>query len=88
MRCFTCGKVLADKYDYYIKEALKLEQTQASAQPPKRETKKAKEAKERDAHETRHFDALRTGPLMDNMGLTRYCCRRHMLATVDMMDII
>lgn len=75
IRCFTCGKTLADKYDYYIREAQKLEKTAASkpesAQSP-----------------APHFDATHTGPILDALGLTRYCCRRHMLAQVDMMDTI
>jgi len=86
IRCFTCGKVIADKYDYYIKEAekLKIEDVQHAANMTKEEKEKA--AKE--THDTRHFDTIRTGKLLDSMGLTRYCCRRHMLSTVDMMEII
>ena len=36
----------------------------------------------------KHFETLKTGALLDALGLTRYCCRRHMLTTVDMMDVI
>ena len=67
--CFTCGKPLADKYDYYIEEVNKLK---VSA----------------DDKKTPHFDDLKTGPILDKLGLKRYCCRRHMLTTVDMMDTI
>ena len=95
IRCFTCGKVIADKYDYYIKEAekLKLEKPSNMNDDPKltKEEKESKEATAKDAkeaHDTRHFDTIRTGKLLDDMGLTRYCCRRHMLSTVDMMEII
>ena len=73
IRCFTCGKVLADKYNYYVTEVKKLEQD------------KTKPQQEDNAQ---HFDAIRTGPILDRLGLTRYCCRRHMLGTVDMMEII
>ena len=88
IRCFTCGKVIADKYDYYIKESekLKLEDTQNAASA--KMTKEEKEKAATEAHDTRHFDTIRTGKLLDSMGLTRYCCRRHMLSTVDMMEII
>lgn len=68
--CFTCGKVLADKYDYYVDEVNKLKQ-----QPPSGKADP-------------QFDDLRTGPILDKLGLKRYCCRRHMLTTVDMMDTI
>ena len=111
IRCFTCGKVLADKYDYYVKEAEKLQleidnKKLNTGSPPhkpdiastkgKSKEAKGKEAKEKEAndaaleeqHATRHFDTIRTGELLNSMGLTRYCCRRHMLGTVDMMEII
>lgn len=74
VRCFTCGKVIADKYDYYVEEAKKL------APAPEASAAKGGEAK--------HFDAVRTGPILDKLGLTRYCCRRHMIAHVDLIEII
>jgi len=36
----------------------------------------------------RNFDEIRTGPILDKLGLTRYCCRRHMIAHVDLINII
>lgn len=71
IRCFTCGKVIADQYDYYVAEAAKA----AAAFKPS-------------ATEVKHFDTVHTGAIMDKLGLTRYCCRRHMLSQVDMMDTI
>jgi len=68
IRCFTCGKVVADKYDYYIEEVNKL----------------GKEKKS----DTKFFDPVHTEEILNTIGLTRYCCRRHMIATVDMMDTI
>ena len=68
--CFTCGKPLADKYDYYIEEVSKLAAS-ASAK-----------------NSAPHFDDVKTGPILDKLGLKRYCCRRHMLTTVDMMETI
>jgi DNA-directed RNA polymerase subunit N (RpoN/RPB10) len=83
IRCFTCGKVLADKYDYYLKEVQKLQKKEEAKEDKPLSKKKA--AEEQDLKD---FDALRTGPILDKMGLSRYCCRRHMLSTVDMMDTI
>jgi DNA-directed RNA polymerase subunit N (RpoN/RPB10) len=77
--------VLADKYAYYMLEAEKLEKETPNK---RKETKKQKDEKSKEAADTRHFDTVRTGKLLDSMGLTRYCCRRHMLSTVDMMEII
>lgn len=74
IRCFTCGKVLADKYDYYMEEVNKLE--------------KKKEGKGKVDETPKHFEGIPTGEIMNKLGLTRYCCRRHMLGTVDMMDTI
>jgi len=67
VRCFTCGNVLADKYDWYVDECKKLE------------TKAAPES---------FFDKAHTGPILDKMGLDLYCCRRHLIAHVDMMSTI
>ena len=77
IRCFTCGKVLADKYDYYLKEVQKLQTN---------ETNKTKTTETEE--EYKHFESLKTGPILDKLGLNRYCCRRHMLGTIDLMDTI
>ena len=79
IRCFTCGKVLADKYDYYLKEVQKLQ---------KKDDLKDDPNKKDSDEEYKHFESLRTGPILDKLGLNSYCCRRHMLGTVDMMDTI
>lgn len=84
VRCFTCGKVLADKYDFYSREVELLK----TSMKPSKDKEKGK-GKTKDAPEANpYFDTVKTGPIMDKMGLTRYCCRRHMLGTVDMMDTI
>lgn len=70
IRCFTCGKTLADKWDYYDREVKKLE----------------KEAT--DKKELKYFDKVKSGKILDELGLTRYCCRRHMIGQVDMMNVI
>lgn len=94
VRCFTCGKTLADKYDYYLKEAEALRKAQeATAAGPSATAGGAPKATAATPGATlpgaeKHFETLKTGPLLDALGLTRYCCRRHMLTTVDMMEII
>lgn len=98
IRCFTCGKTLADKYDYYLDEVRKLmnvDEGASSSKPAKEEKtkKKDKEKKKAPVQEMeggglKNFDSVHTGKIMDRMGLTRYCCRRHMLTTVDMMETI
>jgi len=78
---------MADKYDYYLQQVQELERNKGDIAAGDDKAKKEKE-KDHEAHETRHFDTIRTGAILDAMGLTRYCCRRHMLSTVDMMDVI
>ena len=81
VRCFSCSKVLANKYDWYIAESAKLK---AATVETAKEGKDANEAITRASH----FDPVHTGVLLDKLGLTRYCCRRHMIGQVDMTDTI
>jgi DNA-directed RNA polymerase subunit N (RpoN/RPB10) len=74
VRCFTCGKVIADKYEYYVKEVLSMSSKDKKEEKPK--------------VDMRHFDGTFTGPILDKLGLDRYCCRRMILGTEDMMDTI
>jgi len=87
VRCFTCGKVLADKYEYYVKESAKLEAeyNETTAVAAKANANADNVAK---ANAYKYFAPVKTGKLMDNIGLTRYCCRRHFLGAVDMMESI
>ena len=91
IRCFTCGKVLADKYDYYVAEARKLSSVgdaPAPSQSGAALSGAALSATAASSGQTQHFDKVKTGPILDKLGLTRYCCRRHMIAHVDLIDII
>jgi len=83
VRCFTCGKVLADKYRAY--EAKAHAQALEEAAPQGAPTPKKTEA---DAAAAAFFEGTRTGKVLDELGLQRYCCRRHMVAHVEMMPII
>ena len=71
VKCFTCGKVLADKYQFYVREVrrMKIEQ----GQDPEKVVYLTKE------------NVLKTpeGDVLDTLGLKRMCCRRHMLTHVD-----
>jgi DNA-directed RNA polymerase subunit N (RpoN/RPB10) len=71
VRCFSCGKVIADKWRYFEREWERLR-------------------REKDASESREyfFDDVACGELLDQLGLTRMCCRRHMLSHVDLSDVI
>jgi DNA-directed RNA polymerase subunit N (RpoN/RPB10) len=71
VKCFTCGNVLADLYEYYqrevraikVKEGLPLDEVIYFS---KTNVVKTPEAR-----------------VLDNLSLTKICCRRHMLSHVD-----
>lgn len=75
--CLSCGKVLADKWEYYEREIAKIDA--------------AKETEKRDKEgkpELKNMDPKTVGKVLDDLGLTRLCCRRHMIANKDLMDLI
>ncbi|NCW46104.1 MAG: DNA-directed RNA polymerase subunit N [Gemmatimonadaceae bacterium] len=72
IRCFTCAKIIADKYDYYNAEVAKLEKEGKTNQDP----------------DYKYFSKIHTKEILDNLGLDRYCCRRMILSASDMMHII
>lgn len=74
IRCFTCGRVMADIADYYEKEKAKLEE---STDHNKKTDPLFK-----------NFEKIHTGKILDELGLKRYCCRRNLIANIDMMNII
>jgi|UniRef100_A0A6C0LNH2 DNA-directed RNA polymerase subunit N (RpoN/RPB10) len=52
-----------------------------------KEKNKIDDTKEVDAI-YKNFEKIHTGHILDELGLTRYCCRRNLIANIDMMDII
>lgn len=70
VRCFTCGRVMADIVDYYENEKANIE-----------ENKKVDKL-------YKNFDKIHTAHILDHLGLKRYCCRRNLIANIDMMEII
>ena len=71
VRCFTCGKVLANKYRFYQREI------------HKRKINKNMEV-DKVHYLTKDFiDKTPEGEVLDLLKLTKYCCRRHMLTHVD-----
>jgi DNA-directed RNA polymerase I, II, and III subunit RPABC5 len=71
IKCFTCGKVIANKYRYYCQEV-----------------RKRKLAKDMDVDKviylTKEFrDKTPEGDVLDELNMTKMCCRRHFLSHVD-----
>jgi DNA-directed RNA polymerases I, II, and III subunit RPABC5 len=71
VKCFTCGKVLADKYRYY------------KAEVEKRKTDKNMEVDKILYLTKETTDKTAEGEVLDLLKLNKYCCRRHMLTHVD-----
>ena len=72
VKCFTCGKVLGDKYRYYTQEVRKL---------------KSEEDMDIESVIYLSSDNIKKTPegeVMDKLKITKYCCRRHMLTHVDL----
>ena len=76
IRCFTCGKVLADKWYGYVK----------MVDEEKEKTGKTEDSilnlKNTEIEKTPEAIAL------DKLNLHRYCCRRMMISNINLIDII
>lgn len=72
IKCFTCGMVIADKYRYYVEEVRK------------RKLAKGMDDIEKVLYLTKEFSEKTVeGEVMDDLGLKKMCCRRHILTHVD-----
>jgi DNA-directed RNA polymerase subunit N (RpoN/RPB10) len=71
VKCFTCGMVIANKYRYYEIEV--------------RKRKLAKSMQlGKVLYLTKEFhDKTPEGEVLDELGMTKMCCRRHFLTHVD-----
>jgi len=70
IKCFTCGMVLADKYQYYCAQV--------------RAKKMSEGLHMGDVYLTQeNYKKTPEGQVLDSIGLTKMCCRRHMLTHVD-----
>ena len=69
IKCFTCGKVIADKYRYYLEEVRKLknnDNNDAVVYLTKTNTNKSPD-----------------GIVLDRLNIKKICCRRHFITHVD-----
>ena len=71
VKCFTCGMVIADKYRYYQNEVRRIKLLQGKST-------------ENVIYLTKgNTEKTIEGNILDDLGLTKVCCRRHMLTHVD-----
>ena len=76
VKCFTCGNVIADKYRYYLEEVRKRKMSKVASGEPMDIEKVTYLTKE-------NHEKTPEGIVLDNLGMTRMCCRRHFLTHVD-----
>jgi DNA-directed RNA polymerase I, II, and III subunit RPABC5 len=75
VRCVTCGKVLADKYEFYLSEVRRLKMESGD---------QTKELNDNVVYfNPRNAEKTIEGRVLDTIGLKKPCCRRHMLTHVD-----
>jgi len=73
IRCMNCGNILADKWLFYQQKVKELRGA-SNAEPIYMDGKSVPDTPE--------FKVLNA------LGLKRYCCRKHMLTHVDLIDKI
>jgi DNA-directed RNA polymerase subunit N (RpoN/RPB10) len=78
VRCVTCNKVIADKWRWYCEQ---LAASQASVTADN-----AAGAAQDDSFDPDSAEAVLKRTLFDRMGLVRYCCRRHFMGQVDLVN--
>jgi DNA-directed RNA polymerase I, II, and III subunit RPABC5 len=76
VKCFTCGTVLADKYPYYMEEVRKKKLLSMGENVDSARLNKV-------IYLTKDFNKKTIeGEVMDEIGLNKICCRRHLLTKV------
>jgi DNA-directed RNA polymerase subunit N (RpoN/RPB10) len=73
IRCMNCGNVLADKWLYYQTKVKELRGS-SNTEPIYMDGKSVPDTAEL--------------KVLNHLGLKRYCCRKHMLTHVDLLDKI
>ena len=72
VRCFTCGKVVGDKYLKYLELVKENKATQGEENTDTIIT-----------IDSKNIEKTAEGKAMDTLELNRYCCRRIMLSQID-----
>jgi DNA-directed RNA polymerase subunit N (RpoN/RPB10) len=79
IKCQTCGKVIANKWQKYEAEVTAYEKKHASSSGKSKKIDEVQMPGDWDAYK---------GKILDDLELTKICCRRHMLGHVDLIEII
>ena len=71
VKCFTCGKVIGNKYLYYLKEVRK------------KKIERGEDLEKVKYLTSSNMEKTAEGEVLDTLGMTKMCCRRHFLTHVD-----
>jgi len=86
VRCVTCGKVIADRWRAYQRKVA------ADREQQDREQQDREQQDDQDTEGRTPPEVGLIGPsaarALDEMGITKMCCRRHFLTNVDAMHRI
>ena len=83
IRCFTCGKVLADKWEYYNKRCKEIDEGLEGVEGLEGE-KDVKDVKASYKNVSGKFKKI----VFEELKVDKICCRRHLLTHVDLIDIL
>jgi DNA-directed RNA polymerase subunit N len=79
VRCFACGKVLADKWDAYERRCRDSDEA---------DKEKDKDRAEGGTEEAPPGQKTARGLILDELGIERVCCRMVMLTHVDISRVM
>lgn len=74
VKCFTCGMVLANKWNYFVRRCKEIEE----------ENKDKAESDSPSPFFEKNFKMK----IFEELQLERYCCKRHLMGHVDLIDHI
>ena len=82
IRCFGCGKVLGNKYDYFIEKVIERKQ-----KLDKNKNEKTNKLSIIDFSSDKLTKTIE-GEVLDEIGCIRICCRSKMLSHISLIDEI
>ena len=82
VRCWNCGKILANKYETYKKNVKDEKQKQ------KQKQKLNLDETDETIIDINNVKKTPEGTVLDELGLNRYCCRNVMLSHIELINII
>ena len=83
VKCFTCGNVIGNKYLYYVERVMEMKKDKNMDH----ENIQYLTNNEMDKNgNVKMLDKSIEGQILDELKLTKQCCRRHMLTHVDVFS--